>query len=215
MIIGFAHLTVAASDANAEVAKWIAAGWEPNETFEGIASAEEKLPLLHGQARRHDLVLLRGKPTVEIVAHDTGVCPGQGPYRLAANGVIGALARNVEKEAEFYCRGLGFVLVDLEETTNAARRLELRSRFPNWCVSLELENDPAAPIDPPLDCAGFPCLAFYSTDLAGDLDRLLSCGGRDPTNRFELILGNRRVSVHMLRSPQGAIIELAKIQRYE
>ena len=203
MILGLAHLTVGATDALAAAERWTSCGWQQTEAYEDVPSAPQKWPLLSRRAERHDLILLRGAPMLEVVSHATGAVDTAGRIGLE-DGVIRVRARHVGKETDFFA-ALGF------QPANDGT-LVLSSRFPTWGARLAVDDDADAPLDPPLDLEGFTCLAFYATDLAGDRDRLLAAGGRDATEIFGISLGERTMSVLMLRSPEGTIVELIKIK---
>lgn len=207
MILGFAHLTVHTLDVDTTLADLAAGGWRPDESYRDIPSAPEKWPLLAKPANRHDLVLLRGPMALEVVAHDTGAvdCPSRLVLDYAEPD-IQLFTHEVGPEKSFLVEGLGF-------TEMESNRLTLKSRFPQWNVSLSLSPSASPAVDPPLDLEGPSCLAFYSTNPQSDARRLQSHGGRGCTAPFEIGLGGRRMSVLMLRSPSGVILELIKINK--
>lgn len=206
MILGFAHLAVGSADFEAETSRWVESGWVLREVFRRVPSAPEKWPLMAARPESHDLAILHGTPPIEVLAHDSGTVDAAPRLTLGNEGRVTVLARDAVAEEAFFCNGLGF-----EATSD--HLLELNSRFEQWRVNLMVVPSEGSPLDPPLDLRGFGCLAFYSTNVLADAKRLLEHGGRDATEAFDIELGDRPMTVLMLRSPEGTIIELIKIKR--
>lgn len=190
MILGFAH-----------VARNIMVELRPGV---GIPNAPEKWPLMARRATSHRLTLVNGKGwfPFELVEYDTGFVEQDSRLTAGLNKVI-SLARDPSTEREFLRGGLGFQI-------GSEATLELASRLPQWSVRVAVDLDSSAPIDPPLDIAGYAALAFYSTDVEADRDHLLKHGGRTPTEPFTVKL-DREMKIVMLRSPEGTIIELIQV----
>jgi hypothetical protein len=205
MILGFAHLAVSAANIEDETSRWIQSGWVLRDLFRRVPSAPEKWALLASRPQSHDLAILHGTPPIEVVVHDSGTVEGAARLTLGSEGKVTVLARDALTEQVFFCRGLGF------ESTGG-NLLKLNSRFEQWRINLMVKPSKSSPLDPPLDLCGFGCLAFYSTDVVADSKRLLERGGHDATEPFDIKLGDRRMTVLMLRSPEGTIIELIKIK---
>lgn len=205
MILGFAHLTVGAADPAAAVSRWTQAGWTVTERHPDVPSAKEKWRLTARRPELHELIILAGEPAIEIVAHETGSVAAPSRLAFGLEG-LGILARDPSGERRFFTEGLGFA--DL-----GGERLVFNSQFPQWRVSIAVLPSADAPLDPPLDLEGLTCLAFYSTNPEGDGARLIAAGGREATEPFDVELGERRMTVRMLRSPEGTIIELVKVKR--
>jgi hypothetical protein len=197
VILGFAHITK-----NVPVELLADAG---------VPSAPEKWPLMARRATAHRLTLQKiADVPVELVEYDTGAV--EKPSRLSLNaGLICVVARE-RSEMSFLCVGVGFCLrtEGMMGGAKDAYILHLESAVQSWrakvCVALRED----APIDPPLDIAGYAALAFYSSDVEADRDHLLKHGGRTPTEPFTVTL-DREMKVVMLRSPEGTIIELIQV----
>lgn len=197
MILGFAHITENVHGRSGE--------WVPNPP--------EKWPLMAHPSERHSIELvwktgrdpygnLTGLP-MEIVRYDASVVGL--PSRLGAFGTdIAMRVHDLDTEYRFFCAGLGF--------TPELGKLYLASTIEHWRVRVHtwVDPDPFAPIDPPLDIAGYAALAFYSSDVEADRDHLLNHGGRTPTEPFTVKL-DREMKIVMLRSPEGTIIELIQV----
>ena len=61
-----------------------------------------------------------------------------------------------------------------------------------------------------LDYEGCTCLAFHSTNPEDDSKKLIELGASECTGVFNVSLGDKRLLISMLRSPNGNIIELVK-----
>jgi hypothetical protein len=140
----------------------------------------------------------------EFVEYDTGVVD-QHLNRLdldVEDHRILLGAREPWREIKFFREALGFSSIDND--------LHLESRLPRWQGDIRITHDACAPIDQPLDIAGYAALAFYSTDVEADRDKAIAAGGRTPTEPFTVNL-DREMKIIMLRSPEGTIIELIQV----
>jgi len=204
MILGFAHLTRSTATPDAVIAELERGGRALAQRRKDVPSAHEKWTLLGHKAQSHELALLGGQPAIEVVSHDTGTVKADSRLALeATRSEIVLKVRDPAAIARFFVEGLGF------RTEQGVLRLD--GRFPQWSATIRLAPDAAAPLDPPLDLEGWSCLAFYATNPAVDAAHLRSVGGRDSTAAFPVEWGASRMSVAMLRDPEGTIIELIKI----
>jgi len=204
MILGFAHLTRSTATPDSVIAQFERDGMAVKARRKDVPSAAEKWPLLQRKARTHELALLTGQPTIEVVCHDTGaVTAGSRLDFDAAKSEIRVKARDGAAIGRFFTEGLGF--------RAEQGMLRLDSRFPQWSVAIRLVADAQAPLDPPLDLDGWSCLAFYATSPEADIAHLKTVGGRDSTAVFPVEWDGGRMGVAMLRDSEGTIIELIKI----
>jgi hypothetical protein len=205
MILGFAHLTRSTAEPAEVIAALTRDGMAVTAHHKDVPSAQEKWPLLDRQARSHELALLAGSPAIEVVSHDTGTIDTESRLALdSGRSEIRVKVRDQSAVGRFFAEGLGF-----RATKDGALRLD--SRFPQWSVTVRLLPDADAPIDPPLDLEGWSCLAFYATNPEADAAHLRAHGGRDGTAVFPVSWTGSRMSIAMLRDPEGTIIELVKI----
>lgn len=190
MILGFAHITK-----NVAYQRGLRA----------VANAPAKWPLMARQATMHWLELLphQSGPMEEIVEYDTGVVDQPGRLDVGDAYLLLA-ARRVNAETEFFTDGLGFY-------EREAGLIELAGPMHRWRVGIVINKAENAPLDPPLDIAGYAALAFYSSGVEADRDRAIAAGGRTPTEPFFVTL-ERKMKIIMLRSPEGTIIELIEVQ---
>lgn len=190
MILGFAHITRNVADPILGI---------------DIPSAPEKWRLMQRKAKRHRLAFHAGSGVhEETVAYDTGTVKGSGCRLYATGGKILIDARNPWVETGWFATGLGFKV-------GASGLLHLLRPVPHWCVKLDVRADADAAIDPPLDIAGYTAIAFYSSDVEADRDKLIAAGGRTPTDPFKVTI-DREMKIVMLRSPEGTIIELIEVR---
>jgi hypothetical protein len=206
VILGFAHLTFGTNQFDRTTKLFQKSGFVLKDTHRSVSSAPAKWPLMAHRAKRHDLALLTGSVAVEIVSHDTGSI--NGPTMLdfdPQSGVITLNSRDISRESEFLAQSLPCVEVD--------GQIEIRGAFPRWSARLRLIENRSAPNCQPLDIEGYSCLAFYSNNIGEDVQRFVGLGAESATEEFAVDLTGRRVSVVMLRSPGGTILELLRVNR--
>lgn len=206
MILGFSHLTHTTADADKAVTAWESLGWTRNWQTSNIESAPAKWPLMSRHAEVHDLHFLEGPIRTEIIRHDTGALAAPSRVEMSDDGrTIELRARAPEREDAFFCSALRFA-------PREDGSLVFSGRVPGWSVTIRNRADAQAPIDPPLDLEGLSCLAFLSTTPETDAQAMVPLGARDVTEAFRLEINGRRLRVLMLRSPEGTLIELIKIE---
>jgi hypothetical protein len=137
MILGFAHIT---------------RNHAGNGSFP-IPNAPQKWPLMTRPAAWHQLDLRLGNEVPEeIVAYETGVVDQHLNRLDIGRDRIILSARNPRLEMEFFIRGLGL--------RNGATWIGINGPVKKWNVKILVVGDAVAPIDPPLDVAGYAALAF-------------------------------------------------------
>ena len=195
MILGFAHITRNVDGA-------VGGSWKVTPA----PNPPEKWPLMKRHAKSH-LIMLPTHPdgvVEEHVMYDTGAVIDQRVRLGVIDGRIVIRAIDAGGERKFLREGLGFQAVEGD-------LVRLWSGFSQWQVVIAVVQHESAPIDPPLDVAGYAALAFYSTDVEADRCRALMAGGRTPTAPFTVKL-DREMKIIMLRSPEGTIIELIEVR---
>jgi len=206
MILGFAHLTRSTGRMDEVVAQAQRNGFNLKNLVRSVPSAPAKWPLMTHRATMHDLALLQGCCALEIIGHDTGSVQGPAALTLdAENGLIMLRVRDAGSETAFMSQAF--------PCAATAGQIEIRGAFPAWSACLRIVPDASAPILPPLDVDGFSCLAFYSNSLTEDTRRLLDLGAHDATEQFGITVNRRDLTIVMLRSPGGIILELVKVNR--
>ena len=201
MILGFAHVAYSSADPEAAISLF---NRDIDRRYEGVASHPAKGILLANAAKTHDLILLKGQPTIEVVSHDTGTIAGPETIGLDGSTIVLRVADPGRERAFLKA---GFAAREEEDA------LLIPGVFPTWQATLKLHRSAQSPAGSPLDIDGFSCVAFYSSDLEQDRKRLLELGGHHQTEIFDVTLNGRRLDILMLRSPNGIIIELVKVAR--
>jgi hypothetical protein len=190
MILGFAHITRNVRNGTLQV--------------DPVPSAPEKWPLMSRQATSHRIGFEGPTRQIELVEYDTDLIERRSRLGLLTTAVSMGI-RSLMTECSFFSGGLGFDWVS--GPSGGTLRI---TGLPNWELSILPFVEPDAPIDPPLDIAGYAAIAFYSSDVEADRDHLLKHGGRTPTEPFTVEL-DRKMKIVMLRSPEGTIIELIQV----
>ena len=190
MILGFAHITRNVRNGTLQV--------------DPVPSAPEKWPLMSRQATSHRICFEGPTRQIELVEYDTDLIERRSRLGLLTTAVSMGI-RSLMTECSFFSGGLGFDWVS--GPSGGTLRI---TGLPNWELSILPFVEPDAPIDPPLDIAGYAAIAFYSSDVEADRDHLLKHGGRTPTEPFTVEL-DRKMKIVMLRSPEGTIIELIQV----
>ncbi len=195
MILGFAHIT-------------------KNVPYErglnAVANPPEKWPLMTRRATMHWLLLRRNGKGIqeETIEYDTGLVDQDGRLSLVDEDAIFIRARDVCAEVKWFRDGLGFAD---EPCSDVIGRVRFESVCPWWDFSMAILSDEGAPIDPPLDIAGYAALALYSNNVEADCDVAVAAGGRVPTEPFNVTVDGKNFKIVMLRSPEGTIIELIQV----
>lgn len=126
-------------------------------------------------------------------------------------GVLAVAARvaDPERSVRFWTEGLA--LSASPSTSRKVRVLRSASRFGSWSLDVLLHESAAAP-EATLDAPGFPCLAFVSTDVPRDADRLARHASA-VGETFDLTLGDRDLRLVFARGPSGELVELVGVLR--
>ena len=134
MILGFAHLTRSTATPDAVIAELERDGRTVKARRKDVPSAQEKLSLLQGHARTHELALLTGQPPIEVVSHDTGAVAANSRLDFdATHSEILVKARDGAAIDRFFTEGLGF--------RAEQGMLRLDGRFPQWSVGIRVAAD--------------------------------------------------------------------------
>jgi hypothetical protein len=193
MILGFAHVVVGC-DCNRD-----------NNLIANVPSSREKWPFLRNRPISHDLVInFPGVVPIELVRHDTGLIKTRPRIFVIGRGYIEVQTRNRVYEEEF--------LDSLAPVEGG--EMVVRSPVGNWSVTIGVVEDGAAAIDPPLDVMGGAALAFYSTDVEEDLDRLKAAGAKHISNPFAIEVRDRKLLIGLARSQEGTIVELVQVRTF-
>lgn len=199
MIMGFAHLAVNVADMASAETSWQAEGYTRTALYCDVPNHPSKRVFLSNYQPFHDLLLMTG--------------PGLWPIELTFHGPIqgdntqlvwGREAIQITLAASLPLRhllvsGLGFREIDSDD-------LILTSHLPGWSCRLKLKTGDTLPTY--LSASGPTCLAFYSNHIDVDAKRLIELGATDYTGGFKHTLGERDMTIAILRAPGGPILEL-------
>ncbi|MDP2431766.1 MAG: hypothetical protein Q8O33_07020 [Pseudomonadota bacterium] len=199
MILGFAHLAINCGDLAQAEAEWRALGYARGALHQGVPNHPAKRAFSSHYQPEHDLLLLNGPGLwpLELTCHG----PTQGENRQLAwtREAITLTLADPEPMRRLLIDGLGFRASD-----NGV--LALDCRLPTWSCRLHPRTGESEPVR--LDAAGPTCLAFYCNRVEEDAQRLLGLGASDYSGVFDLTLGERAMSIAMLRAPGGPLLEL-------
>ena len=92
-------------------------------------------------------------------------------------------------------------------------RLDFPSAVAQWRASMLLVESAAAVSSSLLDAAGFRCLSFITSDLAGDREVLRRAGAERSTGRMDYVINRRSLALEIFAGPDGAMIELLEVVR--
>ncbi len=203
MILGFAHLTINVEDLGQAEFEWLKKGYSRNFLHNQVANHPSKRVFTHSYLPFHGLLLLKGRGLwpLELTCH--GPTEGENRQLIWSKEAIVVRVREPATFQRVLIDGLGFELVE-----NGS--LHLDSRLPGWSCRIRLKKDQNEPVR--LDAPGPTCLAFYSNRVEEDACRLTELGAFDYTGIFELTLGQRNLSIAMMRLPGGPLLELIAIR---
>lgn len=199
MILGFAHLATNVVDLMEAETAWQVKGYVRKALHLDVPNHPSKQRFFSGYQPLHDLMLLAS--------------PDLWPLELTRHGLTGAFNTQLTwgREAihvtvpdpaplrRLFVEGLGFRVTEDDI-------LILDSSLPGWICRLRLKAGASIPVS--LDAAGPTCLAFYCNRTTEDAQRLVDLGATDSTGSFELTLGERTMTIAMLRVPGGPLLEL-------
>lgn len=199
MILGFAHLAINAAKIADVEAIWETEGYSCFSRHLGVANYPLKRAFGDTFQAFHDLVLLKAPHLwpLELTCHGTTV--GENTQLVWSRERIVAKVREPRALESLFVNILGFKLSDGGD-------LSLESRFPEWSCRIRVEEGDGEPVR--IDASGPTCLAFYCNRIEEDTQRLMELGAVDCTGVFELTLGERAMSVAMMRLPGGPLLEL-------
>lgn len=199
MILGFAHLAVNVDNLTEAEAAWLVEGYARTALHLDVPNHPSKQRFLTSYRPLHDLMLLVGPGLWPLeLTHHGPTCSDNTQLAWGRNAIRVTVPDPVPLR-RLLVEGLGFRAAD-DDT------LVLDSRLPGWSCRLRLQAGASRPVS--LDAAGPTCLAFYCNRVAVDAQRLFDLGATDSIGGFDLTLGERAMTIAMLRAPGGPIVEL-------
>lgn len=117
---------------------------------------------------------------------------------------------DLERARKLWCDALGFAPV---RETAGAMELQLVSPVAAWRLRLVLVAAPPTAERSSLDARGMACLSLLSSNVAGDVPRLIAGGAQLRTEIFSIPINGRQLKVAILADPDGAFVELLQVVR--
>ncbi len=218
MILGVDHLQIAVPDLAAAGALLETFGYQKEFEQEDLFDDREDGSLYGGRGK--NIAYYQGADgtfSVELINCRVGIPGGSGSvYRpffcdaVAANGIRSTIAVrtcDLERGERFWRDGLGFGVV--EKGTDGRRVLEMEQNLFGSRVRLLLEACAEERREFEfIDDPGCVVLAFMTTDLTGDMERLRAHGGRIHGDVVHVRVNQRELTVGFVVGPCGEHVEL-------
>jgi hypothetical protein len=137
-----------------------------------------------------------------------------GPSANAGSRVGGVMVgvEKLDRSLAFWTNGLGLTAGRGAAEPPRWRMLRPSTPIPQWVLDVFLvEDGSAAKTWWYLDDPGFPCVAFLTTDIHADRDRLQQHGAAEVGEVFELSVAGRSLELCVLRGPSGEPVELIQV----
>ena len=207
MIAGVAQVVLNVADADAEAARWEAAGFSRTFAETALKNHDAKAPLQARPRTALDMIHLapsEATPAVEITAYAGDAPAGRAAYRVddllpprAATAVVSDAAAS----RAFWTEGLGFA-------EGEAGTLSSPGLLPSMRLRLTLDEAPdAAPAT--VDADGCVLVTLLSTDAVADTARLVDGGlVAAATDVWSETIDGRELVVSMVTGPGGEPVEI-------
>ncbi len=117
---------------------------------------------------------------------------------------------SMERAQHLWCNVLGFTVIS---ETGGWAELEFVSPVAAWRLRLVLVASPPPKERSALDARGMACLSLLSSNVAGDVPRLVAGGAQLLTEIFPIPINGRNLKVAILADPDGAFLELLQVVR--
>lgn len=177
--------------------------------FDGLVPAEKRVDA--SLAPVGDIGTAIGSPLVDAVMPDAQMAALflAQPRDHAGLTHVALAVDNLDAALRFWCDGMGF---GCGAVRGRVASLALRAPVPAWRLNLVLFENASRSRASFLDARGMACVAFISSDIEADTDRLSGCGAAPATRLFEIVVNGKRLRVRVLIL-DGAFIELIQIMQ--
>jgi hypothetical protein len=204
MIIGLSHITINSINIEKQRKHYLDKGWSEIFFSPGIYNHPAKKLLLNSYNELHDICMFNkaGCNDVELVKHGDKKHFENNVYAISDDGIIILQCRHYEMSLVFWRDCMGFV----EE----GELLIKASPMPQWNCKIKLIESNVEPISK-LDNVGISCLAFYTTDLAGDIVEIQKKFNKEKltvSDDIRLNVNGKNLRINMLQAASSEIIEL-------
>lgn len=209
MIVGLSHLTVNTSNIEGLRKNYIHAGWQESFFERAVLNHPAKSIFLNKYEKFHHLCVMNkdGYSDIELVQHSREIFSVNNVYKPEDEGIIEVQCSNYEASRAFWIVGMGF-----EETKDV---LIKSSPLPQWNCKIKLKKSDVQPISL-LDNSGPSCLAFYTTNLDGDIATLLDKEKSYSVSVSDLIqleVNTKKLRIKMVQAPSLELVELIELEQ--
>jgi len=214
MIAGFDHLSMSITDTVSETERMMKNGYKSIFIVKQVHNHKEKMELTERFEPFHDLVYLEHSNgfRIEMTKYSPVKGSTEAAYHVdtANPGIITLQSAKFEEDLEFLKKGFHFREIDQNEHE---AQLFFSAPVVKWSCRLNVVRNNRAPERSWLDSSGFPCLAFITTSILKDTEKLCNFGALDMTDPFSLTLNGKSLTIVMFRLPGGAIGEIFEIDK--
>jgi hypothetical protein len=212
MIIGIDHLAISCTNLDEEIERLSKKRFELQFIERNLINTADKKKLLNEYHDTHGMAYFKHQNGFKIEATQYGnqLYEPIGYFDVDLNDpkLISLKVNNLDSEVEFWTNGCGFKISELD--VNEAT-LMLHSPFKEWSCSLKLFVTEEKLEPSYLDSKGFPCLAFISTNLHKDIQKIGKLGASTVIKPYELLVNKKKLLITMFRTPSSSIGELIQI----
>lgn len=212
MIAGFDHLSMSIHHTEGESDALLEMGYQIRFSERNVHNHREKEALIEEFEPLHDLIYLQHENgfRLELTRYASSPRTTEAAFSVDLDqpGEITLETALFEEDIEFLSKALRFRVTS---STDQEAELLFRSPVAGWSCSLKVIRTPEKSRKSYLDSNGFPCLAFISTSLQKDSEKLRILGAVEMTTPFSLCIDGKPLTIVMFRFPGGAIGELIEI----
>ena len=205
MIIGLSHITINSTDIEAARQQYFSNSWAEKLFERDVLNHPAKSIFLNKREELHHLSVLskQGCNDIELVEHGAEKFAENNIYKITEGGVIEINCSNYDASLAFWRDDIGF--------REEGEVLVKASPLPRWGCKIKLikmDQNPSSK----LDNLGISCLAFYTTDIAEEIETLQSKRPLAISEDIALEINNRNLKINMLKGPSEELIELIELE---
>lgn len=207
MFLGLDHITYNVASIEDASGDWLNSGYSSVFCESNLLNHPQKAVCLNNFSSHHSLTLLKpeqdGTPWVELTSHGP-VASTKAPLDLQGELIW---LTTVEPELE-----QNFWQALLKVTPKGESGVTFKASLPRYSFKLAFksvkeENNYT------LDSQGYTCLAFLVTNIRRDGQKLLTAGGSQVTDLFDLTVGGQSLRLAFFQSPSKVFIELIEVRK--
>jgi len=205
MIFGLSHLTINTSDIYATESLLKKNKYKKVLFFNAVQNHPSKKKFISSWSEDHKLMLLssENKPSIELTEYQQKSILKNNQIKINKS-VITLKISNIDLFLKIFTNALGFHRAE-------NNLIFLKGLMKKWDCKIKFEPGKSNPSF--LDSIGPSCLAFFSSNLEDDSNKLISFGAQYCTRKFNIFLGDKKIDIILIRLPEGIIIELLNIKK--